>query len=435
MGREFAKYCCFYAIFFISIAIQAQDKAKISDISPTKTRLGGTGQIFQTRFIDEKGSKASNLWADVSWEEFSLLAEQRNERELGAIRYQSELVEISYGHRYKSIPGFFFGKDPDFFSALTADQPIQRSAFLQFLPFHYSPGIFWLPDITGDSMGFSFLSWQKKLAASHSPQTKVNSLYTNFFREKISLGNGTRIYWTWVSEAIGTRSNYYGTEFLRFDLYPVDIFIEASTYKNAFGKLNQGRDSFQDSILSSNPLVSSGAIGFEKYSRLEIIDSIDGSLRETITGAQIPLWQFSNLAPVYRYREYLVTESLEDSRLQHFTRSSTALLQGHYKRLFWSLGREFRSNQDRTTEMNLSWRGNDWNLETSILFQKEGNQFRTPFLRYYGDDKLQPTLTDRANVMRFRFKTNFVDINVSTSERFERRGTLVYMNIQFLLEF
>jgi hypothetical protein len=435
MRLDFLKICWIFSIFLINFKLFSQEIFDSSLNSPLKVRIGGTGQIFQTRFIEEKDSKASNIWADTSWNGLSLAAEQRKDRSLGSVRYQSELWELTYGHRYKSVPGFFLGKDPEFFSALTADQPIQRSAFLQVLPFHYSPGLFWLPDLTGDGMGFSFLSWQKKLATTYSPKTKVKSLYTNFFREKISLGNGNRIYWTWVSEAIGTNRNYYGTEFVRLDFYPIDIFIEAGVYKNAFGKLNQGRDSFQDSISSSNPLVSNAALGYGKFTRIEAIDSIDGVLRETITGGQIPLWIFGNIAPVYRYREYLVTESTEINRLQNFTRSSSALLQGHYRRLFYSFGREFRSNKDRTTEFNLSWRDDGWNLETSILFQAEGNEFRTPFLRYYGDDKLQATLTDRAKVMRFRFKTNFIDFNVSASERYEKRGTLFYMNLQFLLEF
>lgn len=420
-------------VFSLPISLFSQEIKLMPLDSGFRGRLGGTGQVFQSRFMKEKDSKDSQIWADGTWNGVSILAEQRNQRELGSIRYESNFLEMSYGHRYKSIPGFFFGKDPDFFSALTSDQPIQRSGYINILPYHFSPGIFWLPDLTGNNAGYSILAYEKKIAFTYSPTTEVRSLYSNFFRKKISINDSSKIFWTWQSEVIGTSSNYYGTEFARFEIQPLDVFIEGSVYKNAFGKLNQGKDSFQD--LEKNPLVSFGSLGWGAYHRVEIIDSIDGSLRESIGGAQLGLWDFGWFSPVLRYREYWKTDNREIERIQDFTRAPAFLLQGRIKKVFWSLGRELRGNHDRTTEANISWHGDGWNLETSSLFQADENQFRTPFLRYYGDDKLQTVFTDRIRVLRFRFKTKFLDCSVSASEKAERRANLLYMNVQFLLMF
>jgi hypothetical protein len=420
-------------VFSLPISLFAQEWKLLPLDSGFRGRLGGTGQVFQSRFMTEKDSKDSQFWTDGTWNGVSILAEQRNQRELGSIRYESNFLEMSYGHRYKSVPGFFFGKDPDFFSALTSDQPIQRSGYFNILPYHVSPGIFWLPDITGNGIGYSLLAYEKKMAFTYSPDTEVRSLYSNFFREKIPISDSTLIYWTWQGEAIGTTNNYFGTEFAKVEILPLDVFIEGSVYKNAFGKLNQGKDSFQE--FEKNPLVSFGNMGLGAYNRIELTDSIDGSIRESIGGAQIGVWDFGWFSPVIRYREYWKTESKDSERIQEFTRAPAILLQGKNKQVFWSIGREIRGNKDRTTEANISWQGDGWNLETSALFQAEENQFRTPFLRYYGDDKLQTVLTDRIRVLRFRFKTKFLDCSVSASEKAERRATLLYMNIQFLLMF
>ncbi|WCL50273.1 hypothetical protein [Leptospira sp. GIMC2001] len=392
--------------------------------------VGGSVQQFQSRYADAKESSKVTNFGEMRWKRLSVLGESRGDRSLGSISYKNDYIDLGLGHRYKSIPGFFFAKDPEFYNTLGENQPIRESAFLNFLPGYFSPGIFFSQDITGDKPGFSLVFPEKTLAVTYSPETEKRSLYANFYRTPMKFYPGkTKVLFTLNGEAIGTKTDYFGIFHTKIEHPESKLYLEGLTYKDDNGFLLQSSDSFQSS--QENAINSWIAIGIGPYHRIEAFDSVEIGQRERYQSIRWGIWETVLGSPVYRYRDYSYWSEMDGKRFEDFTRADAILWMYHGKSIDWLIGREIRYNGDRTTEAGLNFRGNGWKLETSVLFQAETNRFRSPVERFSGYDTVQIALSDRAKILRFRFRTEFIEWNITSSERINREGSFLFMNLQY----
>ncbi|MCC5816663.1 MAG: hypothetical protein JJT78_18075 [Leptospira sp.] len=398
-----------------------------------KWELGGSSQTFQSRFVDRKDSQLSSIWLESEWQNFTGIVESRGERSLAGGKFQNDYVAISAGHRYKTVPGFFLGRDERYYSTLTKHQPIKNSGFMNFLPGYFSPGIFWLEDHTGDKAGFSIVLPEEKGAFTYSPETEIRSLYLNLFRERVDLPFFRKSKVTLQGESIGSREDYFGRYFFKWSDHSGFFHIEGRIYKDDDGKLFESRDDFQE--FNKNPIVAWGAMGLGPVHRVEAFDSVEEGLRRSFHSARLGLWDLGFASPAIRYREYREIFDMEDERIFQLTRSHALLWMGYSKKWNYFLGREFRETGEYFTEAGLEWNEFGWRVGGSVLFQREGNILPTPIERFTGMDRLDVSLTDRKTVIRLRLKTKFMDWNVTASDRMGRRGAIFFMNLQFHYDF
>lgn len=441
---NFGFFPIFALLCLVNIYSWGADLLAESTSSYPGFRMGGNTQVFQTRFLSREDSQRSSGWAEWESGNFSTLLEKRGEKTLGSARFQNDYFALSGGNRYKTIPGFFFGRDEDYYSTLTKHQPLEESAFFNLLPGYLSPGMFWMEKYTGDKPGYSLVFPEKVLSITYSPETKIQSLYTNFWKKKIGKSN---LFATLQGEAIGTREDYFGRFFLRLEDKQSLYKWTARVYKDDEGKLFENRDDFLEergeNREGETPIVSWSSLSYNHFHKWEIFDSVEPGIRRSFLGIRLGIWDFGWVNPGIRYREYREKREYEGNGIatthrvisREIVRSGSILLMGKGKKWDYLLGREFRNNGDLLTEGGLNWRGNGWNITSTILFQKEGNLFLTPVERFTGMDRPNIALTDRKTVFRLRFRSKFLDWNITASDRMGRRGSLFFMNLQFLYEF
>lgn len=211
--------------------------------------------------------------------------------------------------------------------------------------------------------------------------------------------------------------------------------LEGRVYKDNNGSLFESRDNFLENEVNQNPLVSWASMSYNFYHNVEILDSVEPGKRSQLVSGRIGFWEFDIGTPGIRVSEYRETLDIEDERIFNLTKSYALLWMGKGK--FWNymIGREFRENGESFTSAGMNWRGNGWKLGGSVLFQKEGNTIPTPIERFSGMDRPDIAFTDRKTVFRIRLKTDFLDWNVTASDRMGRKGSLFFMNLQFLYKF
>ncbi len=437
--RTVPKTCMFAGLLFLcSETIHSEGEREL------RGRLGGSTEIFQTRFVSREDSHFYGFWVEGEYGPWKGILESRGGRSLGSLEFQNDYWSISAGHRYKSIPGFFFGRDPRIYSTLTDHQPIEKSAFISLLPGYFSPGLFWMESITGkNSPGFAFAFPEQTLAFTYSPATDIRSIYTKLDELRIVQSGGLLpgLYLTIRGEAVGTPTNFLGRYFFRLQERDWEGFKwEARFYRDRNGEIFESPDSFLEQFTEtrqeiSGPTVSWTAIQTSPWFRVEGLDSLETGERFRYAGVRIGILPLPLGRLGYRHRTYEETLDLPEERFRRRVPAHSILWLGAGRKYSFVLGREFRANGDRTTEVGLDWNGNGWNLSSAVLFQKEGNELLSPVERYTGLDRPDITLTDRKTVLRFRFRTRFLDWNVTSSERMGQRGSLVFMNLQFLYEF
>lgn len=396
-------------------------------------RLGGSSQTFQSRFVSQENSLQTSIWGEIDWKGLAVVGEQRQQRGVGGIQFRNDFFHIAGGHRYKTVPGFFLGRDPDFFATLGNHQPLRRSGFLSLLPGYYSPGFFWIEGTNEKRPGYSLVLPNSQLALTYSPDTKIQSLYANFQRVKIRSALLPDFYATWFGEGMGTKTRYFGNYLWRLESPSSTWEWETRAYKDDNGILLQSPDGFNDS--PENPLVLWSAIRYANAIKLELFDSQDPGLRQQFASLLgfVPIWDWGG--PGVRYREIHETRYSGDSRELLRVKAGALGWGLHSKNWSYWIIREFRENRDSLTEGAVQWKRGAWRLEGSLLFQKEGNLLATPVVRFTGMESEQISLTDRKTVFRFRVKSNFLDWNVTASDRMDRRGSLFFMSLQGFLEF
>jgi hypothetical protein len=401
--------------------------------SPRNLRVGGSTQVMQARYVDQKNSQKSSLWAEWEWNGLSLLGEERGEKSLSGAKYQNDYYAIALGHRYKTIPGFYLGRDPNFYSTLTKDQPIQRSGFLNFLPGYLSPGVFALENHTGKKAGFSLILPDEIFAFTYSPDTRLRTFYANLYKVRLLPRSFPKTYFWLNGEGIGTKLDYYGYLSSKLEIEDRRFYWEGRTYKDNDGILFQSIDPGIE--IRQKPIVSWTAVGSGNYHKMELFDSVEPALRKQYQGFQLGLWDLGWGSPVVRYREYISSKEDGIQKESNMTKAHALLWIGTGKKFNYYLGREIRENKDLLTEAGLSFYNYGYRLEAGAIFQKENNIFFSPVENLSTTDITQVSVTDKKTVIRLRLKTKFLDWNITASDRMGRKGSFIFMNLQFLLEF
>lgn len=401
--------------------------------SPMNIKLGGSTQIMQARYVDQKNSLKSNLWAEWEWNGLSLLGEERGEKSLSSAKFQNDYFAIALGHRYKTIPGFYLGRDPNFYSTLTKDQPIQRSGFLNFLPGYLSPGVFALENHTGKKAGLSIVLPDETFALTYSPDTRLRTFYTNLYKVRLLPRRFPKTYFWLNGEGVGTKLDYYGYISSKLEIEDRLFYWEGKAYKDSDGILFQSIDPVVPA--RQKPIVSWTAVGSGNYHKMEFFDSVESALRKQYQGFQIGLWDLGWGSPVVRYREYISRGEIETKNEFSMTKAHALLWMGTGNGFNYYLGREIRENKDLLTEAGLSFYNYGYKFEVGAIFQKENNLFPSPIENLSTTNTTNVSVTDKKTVVRLRLKTKFIDWNITASERMGRKGSFIFMNIQFLLEF
>lgn len=409
------------------------------------TRLGGSGNTFQSRFVDRENSQYGDIWLELDRGNWKGILEKREDQFLGSVAYQNDYFFIGTGHRYKPFSGFFWGKEERLYSTLTTNQPLYQSSFFSLFPGYFSPGVFHLESYTGkNNLGYSLAFPQDAFILTYAPNTQFGSVSTHIdqWKWKKPAPFLHNLYFSLMGEVLGTKKNYFGRKYLYFG-NPDSIWLELRAYRDFQGNLFESPDPFQEVNTSQfnssesfprEPDTIWAKIYWGRYHFLEGLDNY-ANQRFRYAGIQtgiIPL-PWGRLA--YRHRTYEVFKNKDEELISFHLPSHAGLWVIEKKGLSFHLGREWRANQDALTEAGFSWKIAYTSIQTVLYFQKEGNEFPFPIERFMADGRQDISLSDRKTVVRFRIRNKNIDWNFTSSERMGRRGSVFFMNFQFFYEF
>ncbi|MDX1957611.1 MAG: hypothetical protein SFU98_03510 [Leptospiraceae bacterium] len=416
----------FLNLIFISLFAEGND---------WQYRVGGTGEILETRFIRENDNTKTNLFGEVNHKsKTKLFIEKRQERALGAIEYKNDFFYTSLGHRYKPIPGFYFLRDSEFYSGFQnpktgiIPQPLNRSGFIGGHYQNFGAGIFLGKEIAEKKPGFYFHTPKEILGLGYSKETEVYFFALNLRDYKPSYQFPVKT--TVSSQAYGKKENYFGYANIRWEVPNSGLEFAYSTYLSENGNVF---------AVTRDNLGNDGKV-FGKYfkisryfyDRIELFESIVEKKVERVYGGNSSLISGALGAICIGARLYEMSEKNQSSSVVAVSTSYEYKLRSTE----FILRAETRKNQDSVLELKYTVRPiPEWRFEISSLTQKEGNEFRALYEQWSDGENMNTILTDRVFAYKLKVIGSFLVFNASGSRKREGSGEIYFANIQFKLDF
>lgn len=379
--------------------------------------------------IEEKNHSGIFLGGNHNGQRYSI--EKRDEGFLYGIDFTSQRYRLTSGSRYKPIPHFYFDKDPNFYSQMDRPnsplpQPIQNSHF-----FGSQIPLFGQKAELGGffSQGFSphpgiyFTSPNKSYASVWSPGDTKSSFFMNdqFALEK---WGKHRI----QSESIFDKKESVGFLYTKSESQNSEYFFDSTLYRDSpllYGNVASGE--FRPEIPQT--------LGYMRGSYKhrfggETLSSIEGHRYESGVSGFFPFWisDWGNL--LYRYREYKESGSYQLTEI-----GRAVCYEWRKEKTVWSVGYEWR-------ELGGQWEGkiaipfqSGQLIELSALFREGNLKTRAWFENWTYATDFNINLTEREEILKLKFVSSFLSLNVSYSKREENPNPILFLNFQFLHRF
>lgn len=418
--------------YIIIISMSAFISVQSSEIKMT---AGGTYEVLQTRYADERTNQKTNVFVEGKKENIRMTAERRKERNLLSAEWKNDLFYVSAGHRYKPIYGFYFLRDRDFYSAFQnpsagiIEQPLHRSFFSGLHRNGFGTGLFYGKDFSEKEPGIYVHSPENILGAAYSTERKLGFFSLNLrdwpFMKK---SNSPKL--TVSSQGQGNRKKNFGYLNARLFFPEQSLETEASLYKedrnSLFVTANESRGT-EDNTKGMYLKISRN-----HYDRIEYYQGWQTGEYEKIIGGNAAFFSGNRGAVCAGGRVY------RNFSVSRYTETGALSISYEYRlnSSEFMLRTEKREIGDLIGELKLTYRPEkDWKFEISSLVQKEGNRFRSVFEQWSDGENINTILTDRTFAFKLKLTGTFIVLNLSGSRKKEGKGEAYFMNVQFKTDF
>lgn len=390
--------------------------------------LGLSHQNLDVQYLprDEKNHSAFAVGRIQKGNRFIL--EKRDEEFLYGIDFVTHSFRFTSGNRYKPIPHFYFAKDPNFYSQMDRvnsplPQPIQSSHFFGYQFTNISKnleiGIYTAP---GFSLypGVYITSPNKSYSGVWSPGENKSSLYVNDSYDLGNLGKH-RI----QSESIFNPKETVGFLYSKSEFQDSKFLFDSTIYRDSpllYGNVSSGE------IRPEIPQTLGYLRG--SYKHLiggEGLSSMEGHRFEKGSSFFFPfvVSEIGNI--LYRYRSYFESGNYEYNEI-----GRAVFYEWRKDRSVCSVGFESR-------EFGGQWEGkiavpirSGHLLELSTIFREGNLKTRAWFENWTYASDFNINLTDREEIIKLKYVSPFLSLNVSYSEKENVTAPILFINFQFL---
>ncbi|EMY62368.1 hypothetical protein [Leptospira terpstrae] len=390
--------------------------------------LGMSYQNLDVRYLPRKEKNHSSLFIGGRGKGQIWILEKRDEDLSYGANLTSQQFRFTSGSRYKPIPHFYFAKDPNFYSQLERTdsplpQPILQSHFFgyRFLKEgkEYEWGIYHA-NAFSVYPGIYFVSPNKSYSAVWSAGENKSSFYINDNWNSKDWGNH-RV----QSESILNQKESVGFFYLKSESPESKYFLDATVYRDSpllYGVVSPSE------VRPEIPQILGYTRGsFKHFLGFEYLNSLEGHRKESGRSGFFPFFlsEWGNL--LYRYREYN-----ESGNYQWNEIGRAAFYEWRKEKAVVSFGFEARENGGQ-------WEGklaipidNGNLLEFSAIFREGQPKTRAWFENWTYATDFNINLTDRAEIIKLKWVSPFISLNVSYSEKENDPNPILFINFQLL---
>lgn len=390
--------------------------------------LGMSYQNLDVRYLPRKEKNHSSLFIGGRGKGQIWILEKRDEDLSYGANLTYQQFRFTSGSRYKPIPHFYFAKDPNFYSQLERTgsplpQPILQSHFFgyRFLKEgkEYEWGIYHA-NAFSVYPGIYFVSPNKSYSAVWSAGENKSSFYINDNWNSKDWGNH-RV----QSESILNQKESVGFFYLKSESPESKYFLDATVYRDSpllYGVVSPSE------VRPEIPQILGYTRGSIKhFLGFEYLNSLEGHRKESGRSGFFPFFlsEWGNL--LYRYREYN-----ESGNYQWNEIGRAAFYEWRKEKAVVSFGFEARENGGQW-EGKLAIPIDSGNLlEFSAIFREGQPKTRAWFENWTYATDFNINLTDRAEIVKLKWVSPFISLNVSYSEKENDPNPILFINFQLL---
>lgn len=418
-------------------SLSKEDNTKTNDFPPKpKERFDSTYEIFfgmsyqnlDVRYLPRKEKNHSSVFLGGRGKGQIWILEKRDEEFSYGVNLTYQTFRFTSGNRYKPIPHFYFAKDPNFYSQLERTgsplpQPITLSNFFGYRLLvdtkEYELGIYHA-NAFSSYPGLYFVSPNRSYSGVWSGGDNKSSLYINDVWNTKDWGTH-RI----QSESIYNKQESVGFVYLKSEFLESKFFLDATVYRDSpllYGMVSP--DEVRPQIPQN---LGYSRMSFKHLVGSEFLGSIEGHRYENGRSGFFPFFvsEWGNL--IYRYREY------NESGNYHWNEiGRAAFYEWRKEKAVVSFGFESRENGGQWEGKLAIPFGTSNLLEFSGIFREGQPNTRAWFENWTYATDFNINLTDRQEIIKLKWVSPFISLNVSYSEKENDPNPILFINFQLL---
>ncbi|TGK84438.1 hypothetical protein EHQ31_00625 [Leptospira montravelensis] len=415
---------------------EKNQKSKETQTSKPKEGFDSSDELFfglsyqnlDVRYLPRKEKNHSSVFLGGKGKGQIWILEKRDEEFSYGVNLTYQTFRFTSGNRYKPIPHFYFAKDPNFYSQLERTgsplpQPITYSNFLGYRLLNdakeYELGIYHA-NAFSYYPGVYFVSPNKSYSGVWSPGDNKSSLYINDSWNHKEWGSH-RI----QSESIFNKKESVGFVYLKSESPESKFFLDATVYRDS--PLLYGIVSPEEVRPQIPQSLGYSKISFKHWIGSEFLGSKEGHRYENGRSGFFPCFisEWGNL--IYRYREY------NESGNYHWNEIGRAVFyEWRKEKAVVTFGFESRENGGQWEGKLAMPFGTSNLLELSGIFREGQPKTRAWFENWTYATDFNINLTDRQEIIKLKWVSSFISLNVSYSEKENDPNPILFINFQLL---
>ncbi|PJZ44862.1 hypothetical protein [Leptospira brenneri] len=398
---------------------------------PSELFFGFTYQNLDVRYLPRKEKNHSSIFFGGRNKGQIWIIEKRDEDFSYGTNLTFKQLRFTSGNRYKPIPHFYFAKDPNFYSQLerTGSPLPQPMLYTNFFGYRflnegkeYELGIYHAASFSSHP-GLYFVSPNKSYSGVWSMGDQKSSLYINDSWNSKDWGTH-RV----QSESIFDKKESVGFFYLKSESPESKFFLDATMYRDS--PLLYGMVSPEEVRPQIPQVLGYLRTNFKHLIGSEFLSSTEGHRYENGRSGFFPFFisEWGNL--IYRYREYNESGNYHWNEL-----GRAAFYEWRKEKAVVSVGFESR-------ETGGQWEGklaipiDPGNLlELSAIFREGHPYTRAWFENWTYATDFNINLTDRQEIIKLKWVSPFISLNVSYSEKENDPNPILFINFQLLQKF
>ncbi|TGL87815.1 hypothetical protein EHQ68_00165 [Leptospira congkakensis] len=393
--------------------------------------FGMSYQNLDVRYLPREEKNHSSLFLGGRAKGQIWILEKRDENFSYGTNLTFQQFRFTSGNRYKPIPHFYFAKDPNFYSQLERTgsplpQPILFSNFLGYRLLYdskeYEFGIYHAATFSSHP-GLYFVSPNKSYSGVWSSGDNKSSLYINESWNSKDWGSH-RI----QSESIFNKKESVGFVYLKSESPESKFFLDATVYRDS--PLLYGMVSPEEVRPQIPQSLGYSRMSFQHLVGSEFLSSTEGHRYENGRSGFFPFFvsEWGNL--IYRYREYN-----ESGNFQWNEIGRAAFYEWRKEKAVVAFGFESRENGGQWEGKLAIPIGTGNLLELSGIFREGQPKTRAWFENWTYATDFNINLTDRQEIIKLKWVSPFISLNVSYSEKENDPNPILFINFQLLQKF
>ncbi|MCW7481063.1 hypothetical protein [Leptospira kanakyensis] len=390
--------------------------------------FGMSYQNLDVRYLPREEKNHSAVFLGGRYKGQIWILEKRDENFSYGTNLTFQQFRFTSGNRYKPIPHFYFAKDPNFYSQLERigsplPQPILFSNFLGYRLLYdskeYEFGVYHAGSYS-NYPGVYFVSPNKSYSGVWSGGDNKSSFYVNDSWNSQNLGSH-RI----QSESIFNKKESVGFVYLKSESPEKNFFLDATVYRDS--PLLYGMVSPEEVRPQIPQTLGYTRMSFQHLVGSEFLSSMEGHRYENGRSGFFPCFvsEWGNL--IYRYREYNESGNYNWNEM-----GRAAFYEWRKEKAVVSIGFESRENGGQWEGKLAIPIGTGNLLELSGVFREGQPKTRAWFENWTYATDFNINLTDRQEIIKLKWVSPFISLNVSYSEKENDPNPILFINFQLL---